>query len=501
MKTEKVKVGENVRKDLGDLKELEASIKSHGILVPLIVDEMGNLISGHRRLQAAKNAGLEDVPVVTAMRTTAMTQREIQLIENIHRKDLDPLDEAEAYSAYMKERKVDVGEMGTRINKTGDYVARRLALLNTETSVRDALKSGKIEIGHAQLLSQMNAGQQKEALKNILDYDLTVQNFADQVRWMRKLDFGDIKFRPSKEGGQKSLLDSIGSELDPKNSVDSFGDTLRGSNVFKKELADYVDGQRKILRSKGIKVFACPEDLKKEYPEAVSIPSWGDESEKAIKALPGSKSYAVVVDLSYDDISKTVFRLVPKSAAPKPDEKTMTPTQLKDAKKVQAEREDMLEQTRGERIKSRVAEYRRALYLKELPKFAEKLCFKAQKVFVLWAMLQGNTGSWEMKKSVKSIAGMEEEKINAQMLKSAMGAIDQMDDEDLTEAMAFVDFDLKRDWKIDRDYLEMHTVEQLHGLAKELGLKSDKDKKLSLVEDLMQKVKTGMVPKLMRRGS
>src|SRR3990167_4474596 len=94
----------NVRVDMGDLTELTASIKDRGVLQPLIVQEDGTLVDGHRRLAAAKAAGLKTVPV-QIQEVRPEERAELQLETSLHRKDLTPLEEAQAYAEYMKAAK------------------------------------------------------------------------------------------------------------------------------------------------------------------------------------------------------------------------------------------------------------------------------------------------------------------------------------------------------------------------------------------------------------
>jgi ParB/RepB/Spo0J family partition protein len=308
-KISEIKVKDNIRTDMGDLKELSESIKEHGILEPLIIEGENILIAGYRRLAAAKLAGLKEVPVIRC--ESGASREELQIIENIHRKNLTPFEEAQAFSDYMKSRKKDEIFLANSINKTVDYIKRRLLLLKLSQESTHALNERKIEIGHAQLLAQMDEKQQVEALKSILEWDLTVQNFSDQIRWMTKIDFGDIEFRSNivKDKKQKTLMDSLGVELSPKNYVDG---NLKDNPAFKKDILKYVETERKKLTDKGITVFASEDELKAKYPKATQVYDYKENFNKIIKSLPGSKEYAVVVDLGGYYLDKDIYELNPK---------------------------------------------------------------------------------------------------------------------------------------------------------------------------------------------
>lgn len=522
IKISDITIGENVRKDLGDLKELEESIKEHGVLVPLILDKKNALVAGHRRLQAATNVGLKEVPYVTTDSEGAAGRAEIQILENLHRKDLDPLEEAKAYVDYMAENECDEEKLATRLKKSVDYINRRINLLRTTVNVQEALKKGYISIGHANILSQMNKKQQEISLKNVIEYDLTVQNFADQVRWMKKIDFGNLKFRPAEENtGQQSLFDSIGRELNPKNQVEigsyyQGGEDWKESPAFQKELAAYVESQRELLREKGIKVYPSDDDLRKDWPEAVEIAYHRDEYKKALKDLPGSKIYAVVVDISYDDISKEVYRLIPKKqAAKESSQKDETPAEAE-------KREHMLEQSKSEKLKEKVHLYKREKQLAAIEQKVFQASAKKQKVMVLWSLINRFINTYEMpeeaKELMKAIGGkrtrgswgewtntieclqtLSEQSLDVWILKAASWQYSGLPEHDLNVSMDMLGFKLSKDWKIDEEYLSMHTKSQLESLAKELKLGPYKGKKSEIIKDFLKDVKKGMVPKAMTK--
>lgn len=152
-----ITTGDNVRSDLGDLEELTASIKAVGILEPVVVTRNGKryeLVLGHRRLKAAKKAGLQSVPAV--VRDVAPEARtELQLIENLHRADLPPLDEARAYQRLVDEYGYSQREIADAVGRAQSHVAKRLALLALPPPAAKALDSGKINIQEAQELTKL----------------------------------------------------------------------------------------------------------------------------------------------------------------------------------------------------------------------------------------------------------------------------------------------------------------------------------------------------------
>lgn len=162
------------------LRELADSIRLHGILQPLLVtaslDGSYVLVAGERRLEAARIAGLEFVPVVISQEEGDQARLELALIENLQRSDLNPLEEAEAYQSLCTEFGLTQEEVARQVGKSRSAVANTLRLLNLSPAGRSALAGGKISEGHARALlglSRMEA--QDAALQAVLKNDLTVR--------------------------------------------------------------------------------------------------------------------------------------------------------------------------------------------------------------------------------------------------------------------------------------------------------------------------------------
>ena len=159
------------RTDISDesLEELTASIRSQGVIQPLIVRKTsaGNfeLVAGERRLKASKKAGLSEVPVVVK----DLTDEEIikmGLIENLQREDLNPLDEAKGIQRLQKEFDITQEDMGVSLGKSRTAISNSLRLLQLTSPVQAMLESGSLSMGHARpLLTLPEAIQEKFALK------------------------------------------------------------------------------------------------------------------------------------------------------------------------------------------------------------------------------------------------------------------------------------------------------------------------------------------------
>jgi len=135
------------------MEELTASIKENGILQPLTVRELGGgdfeLIAGERRLRAAKDAGLETVPVYILSVDADVEMMEFALVENIQRVDLKPLEKAEGYAILSGKYDLSQEDIAKRVGKSRPAIANALRLLKLPPEIKSSLNSGKISTGHA----------------------------------------------------------------------------------------------------------------------------------------------------------------------------------------------------------------------------------------------------------------------------------------------------------------------------------------------------------------
>jgi len=145
------------RFDEAALEELAASIRTHGILQPLLVSEAGGdgayvLIAGERRLRAARMAGLAEVPVVIRERLDRREEIERALVENLQRRDLSPLEEARAYEQLRVELGLTQAEIAARVGVDRSTVANALRLLKLPETVQSMVEDGRLTAGHARAI-------------------------------------------------------------------------------------------------------------------------------------------------------------------------------------------------------------------------------------------------------------------------------------------------------------------------------------------------------------
>ena len=171
------------------LNELMTSIKEHGVLQPVVVQKVDSgfeLIVGERRWRASKKLGLKKIPAV--IREVNDTQSlEIAIIENIHRQDLNPIEEAEAYARLSNEFALTQEMVAEKVGKSRAAVANILRLLKLSRNIKEDLISEKISMGHARALLGLEESKQMETLRNeIVKQDLTVRQTESRVNKLKK---------------------------------------------------------------------------------------------------------------------------------------------------------------------------------------------------------------------------------------------------------------------------------------------------------------------------
>ena len=168
------------------LEELAESIRIQGIIQPITVRALSEnefqLISGERRFQASKRAGLTKIPAY--IRTADDQQMlEMALIENIQREDLNAIEVALSYQRLLAECNLKQEQLGGRVGKNRTTVNNYLRLLKLPPDIQIALRDGKISMGHARaIISIENVDTQLDIFKKILSEDLSVRKVEELVR-------------------------------------------------------------------------------------------------------------------------------------------------------------------------------------------------------------------------------------------------------------------------------------------------------------------------------
>jgi ParB family chromosome partitioning protein len=177
------------RKKVGSaaIEQLADSIRVNGIIQPLLVRRTAEgyeLIAGERRWRAAQKAGLQEVPVVVKD-TEPHLQLELALIENIQRKNLNPIEEAEAYSKLIEEFGLSQEEVARRVGKERSTVANFLRILRLPGSVQEKMLEGLISLGQAKcLLVLEDSREQLDLARQIVERQLSVRELERILKKM-----------------------------------------------------------------------------------------------------------------------------------------------------------------------------------------------------------------------------------------------------------------------------------------------------------------------------
>ena len=228
------------RKNFDDdsLEELANSIKADGVIQPIVVRKVGDkyeIIAGERRFRASKLAGLEKVPVVVK-NVSDRKARELALVENIQREDLNPIEEAISLKTLMEEYKLTQQELSDIIGKSRSYIANNLRLLNLSDYIKDFLIRGDLSPSQGRtLLSLESEEERKRYLDKLLVKEVNIRDVEKKAKQSKNktedifikdicerltevLD-AKVKIHEKKKGGQIEI--SYLNEADLQRIIDS----------------------------------------------------------------------------------------------------------------------------------------------------------------------------------------------------------------------------------------------------------------------------------------
>lgn len=221
------------------LADLASSIRQHGILQPLIVTRRGRgyeLIAGERRLRAARQLGLGEVPVI--VREFSEQQKlEVALIENIQREDLNPLERALAYRQLIDQFNLTQDQIGDQVGKDRTSIANSMRLLGLPKEAKQALTEGRITESHARTILMVEGREkQLEMLDAMLTQKLTIRQSEEYAHNSKKRPEASLKQAAAEaERVYRPLAEQLRQTLATKVSIQK---TARGGRIVVEYYSD-----------------------------------------------------------------------------------------------------------------------------------------------------------------------------------------------------------------------------------------------------------------------
>lgn len=245
---------EQPRKRFDDekLAELAQSIKTYGVVQPIIVQQSGGryvIIAGERRYRASRLAGLKTVPVVIK-EYSRRELMEVSLVENLQREDLNPIEEAQAMRLLMEEHQLTQDVLSTRIGKSRSAVANTLRLLSLPDSVREMVVSKELSSGHARCLVALDNEAQKISIAGkIIAQGLSVRATEELIASLSskkvKAQKKEKHIAPEIEAAQSALTSALGTKVQIMGGLDKGKITLSYYNQQQlQSLYDFLLGAK-----------------------------------------------------------------------------------------------------------------------------------------------------------------------------------------------------------------------------------------------------------------
>lgn len=229
------------------LQELSESIKEHGLLQPIVVIEKEDgyiLIAGERRLRAHKLAELETIKAVIAdVDIDEIRLRELALIENIQRENLNPMELAQSYAELIEVHKITHDELSNIVHKSRSQITNTMRLLSLSGYAKEQLAQNNISQGHAKVLVGLDDTKQKVIIDSIIGQKLSVRDAENMIK-----NYKDDNSTKSKKSTKMSLLeeykDALKEALPFKHKVKS--KSIEISFTSREEIKNFLSILKKV---------------------------------------------------------------------------------------------------------------------------------------------------------------------------------------------------------------------------------------------------------------
>lgn len=482
---EKIKIGENIRADYGDLTELAASIRINGVRNPVELSSEGELIDGFRRVKAAKAAGLAEVPYFVNEQEIGKTKS--QIISGIFQMNLNPIEEGQAFRKYMDKKRLTAKGLSIIIQKTEQYIEKRLVLVNLPEDVKRALIEKKILMGHALLLAKFTKQDSSKYLRDIMRNKRSVENAREGLEYGEfSARLVDAKFdtKPCKDCKYNG---SVQSELFETGKV--LNGTCMNPDCFKRKIKELIKQRKEEF--KDVLFKGDQYETPKGYQNAeydYQLTEKGITKEYMSKCRKDKENYLVRIR---ENGSIQEFFKIP------------TKKEKADGSK---NPEKAKEKVSTDNLATKVNEFKKEFLIKKSVELMQPGTKEAKALTLINLM---KSADWYERdefnkvfkiKSIKEIYGFRELTIETAISYLSRKAFRLVDMKELIEISRNFKVDVKKHFEITEDYLKMYTKDQLKSLIKEFKLQdSEKDlKKGELIDHILKQKLKGKVPKIMQ---
>lgn len=209
---------EQARKNFDEeaLEELSNSIKEYGVIQPIVVAKKENyfeIIAGERRWRASKKAGLKEIPVIIKD-DNEKRNKEISLIENIQREDLNPIEKAKGIKVLMDEYDLTQAKVAEIIGKSRSSVANTVRLLNLDSRVIDLANQGKLTEGHCKALMSIQDGEKQYNMAlQLIESGYSVREAEKKTKVKSKSKKKELKYEPIYRDIENTFQDFFGTKV------------------------------------------------------------------------------------------------------------------------------------------------------------------------------------------------------------------------------------------------------------------------------------------------
>lgn len=457
IKIDKIIVKDNVRKDYGDLTEMTASIKEHGIRKPVELNSKNELVDGFRRLKAAKVAGITDIPYF--YNDDKIDNTTEQILSGIFSKNLNSVEEGQAFTKFMNETKMPVKDLAKKLSKTEGYIQKRVEIASLPKEITDELIAGKIEIGHALLLKKMPEPEAKKYMKEIIKEGMNVATARNSAMYegakLSSAPFNKDQCKGCKfNGSEQAELFETGKILNG---------TCLNKACYNKKLQDYIKEIKE--KYKDVLVDKAPAGYIRS--DSYEAKERGLTKAYMDKCREEKENYAVVIETSYGINIYEYFK-------PKPKKETEKTTGKDDV--------------REQKLEGRIEEYKTRFLIEKCRETIRPGSKEAKAI----AMIGMNPGI-----EVKKAFSMSEKEIDKEIADKSINALNGMGMKNLIIATENNGVDIKKQFIITEEFLKLHTKDQLIAMIKEFKIETDQEdgKKDDLIKIILDSDIKGKVPK------